>query len=392
MAKSYDVVIGGGAAMGSSTAYFLTKDPALRGRVLVVEKDPSYANCATSRSAGSIRQQFSTPENIQISLFGIDFLRHVGEHLSVDGDAPALSLREAGYLFLASTAGASILKQNHEVQKRLGADNVLLDAAGLKARFPWMNTDDIALGSLGLTMEGWFDPNALLHGFRKKARQQGADYIADKVVAVEKENGRVVAVRLKSGERVACGHFVNATGIQGAKIAASVGAALPVRPKKRFVFVLDCPEKLPGCPLVIDMTGAYVRPEGQFFVCGIQPPEDQDPDCEDLEVDHGFFEEHLWAILAARIPALEQIKVVNAWAGHYDYNTFDQNAVIGPHPEVSNFYFCNGFSGHGIQQSPAVGRALAEIITKGRFVSLDLSRFTFARIAKGEPIVELNVV
>ena len=397
MTQSYDVVIVGGAVMGSSTAYWLTARQGFAnqpngGRVLVVEKDPTYTYCATTRSAGSIRQQFSTPENIAISLFGIDFLRRVGDFLAVDGDVPAIGLKEKGYLFLASEAGRPILEKNHRLQIDMGADNVLLDAPALQARFPWLSTEGIAAGCLGLSMEGWLDPQQLLQGFRRKARAQGAEYRNDEVVGLERQGDRVTAVQLRDGGRIGCGMVVNASGLFGSEVAAMAGIDLPVRPKKRNVFVVDCREPLPNCPLVIDKTGAWFRPEGAFYVCGIQPDEANDPDSRSPEVDHSFFEETLWPLLAERIPALESIKVVNAWAGHYDYNLFDQNAVLGPHPEVRNFLLCNGFSGHGLQQSPAVGRALSELIAEGRYVTLDLSRFGYERIAKNEPIVEENVV
>lgn len=392
MRDSYDVVIVGGAVVGSSVAYWLTARQGFAGRVLVVEKDPTYQFCATNRSAGSIRQQFSTPENIAISLFGIEFLRHIGDFLAVEGEVPAIGLKEGGYLFLATEAGREVLARNHALQIEMGADNVLLSPEGLKTRFPWLNVDDLAAGCLGLSMEGWLDPQQLLTGFRRRARVQGAEYLADEVVGMERDGNRVTAVRLKSGARVACGAVVNAAGLWGAEVAAMAGLELPVRPRKRQVFVLDCREPLPACPLVIDPSGAYVRPEGAFYVAGTAPEEAEDPDSRDFEVEHAFFEEKLWPVLAHRIPALEAVKVVNAWVGHYDMNLFDHNAVLGPHPEVSNFYFANGFSGHGLQQSPAVGRALAELISEGRFVTLDLSRFGFARIATGQPVVEENVV
>ena len=392
MTQSYDVVIVGGAVMGSSTAYWLTARKGFQGKVLVVEKDPTYTYCATTRSAGSIRQQFSTPENIAISLFGIDFLRHIGDHLAVDGDVPAIALREKGYLFLASDAGKAILEKNHRLQIEMGANNVVLGPDGLKARFPWLSTDGIAAGCLGLTMEGWLDPQQLLQGFRRKARAQGAEYRNDEVVGLERKGGRIVAVKLREGGRIECGTVVNSSGLFGAEVAAMAGIDLPVRPKKRNVFVVDCPTPLPNCPLVIDKTGAWFRPEGKFYVCGIQPDEANDPDSRSPEVDHEFFQDTLWPLLAERIPALETVKVVNSWAGHYDYNLFDQNAVLGPHPEVSNFLLCNGFSGHGLQQSPAVGRALSELITEGQYVTLDLARFGYERIPRNEPIIEENVV
>src|SRR5262249_53538952 len=139
-------------------------------------------------------------------------------------------------------------------------------------------------------------------------------------------------------------------------------------------------------------SGVWFRPEHASYIGGVSPSEAEDPDCTDFETDDRLFEEVVWPALAHRVPAFEAIRLARAWAGHYDYNTLDQNAIIGPHPEVDNFYLANGFSGHGLQQSPAVGRAIAELIALGRLRSIDLSRFSYARVTAGRPIIELNVV
>lgn len=390
---SYEVVIVGGGVIGSAVAFFLASDPAFRGRVAVVEKDPSYQSGATGRSAGSIRQQFSTPENVAISRYGAAFLKRLPEHLAVNGEVPDLQFQEKGYLFLAGPAGAEILRANHAVQRAGGAAVALLEPDELRARFPWLRVDDLSAGSLGLADEGWFDPFALLQAFRAKARSLGVDYLADEVTGLELAPGRVAAARLASGGRLACGWLVNAAGVRGRQVAAMAGVALPVSGRKRCVFVFDCREALPGCPLVIDPSGLYFRPEGSGFICGISPGEGEpDPESEDFEVEHALFEERLWPLLAERVPAFEAIKPTGAWAGHYDVNTYDHNAVLGPHPEIANLLFANGFSGHGLQQSPAVGRGLAEWIVQGGWQSLDLSRFAFDRLAAGRPLREVAVV
>ena len=392
MARTYDVVIAGGGVIGSAIAYFLGADEDFAGRVLVVEPDPSYTECSTTRSCGSIRQQFSTPENIEMALFGIEFLRAAGERLAVDGEAPDIGLHEGGYLFLASESDRAVLEANHAVQQAHGADIALLEPAALTARFPWLSTEGIALGALGLSGEGWFDPNTLLQAFRRKARALGAEYHKDRVVGLTLDKSRISRAVLASGEEIAAGAFVNASGPRAAEVAAMAGIDLPVRPRKRNVYVFDCRTSISNMPLLIDSSGVYVRPEGSQYICGVSPPEDEDPDCLDLEVEYRWFEETVWPALAARIPAFAAIKQTGAWAGHYAYNIFDQNAVIGSHPKIDNFYFANGFSGHGLQQSPAVGRAISELIMGGRFRTLDLTRFGYARFAGNAPVRELNLV
>ncbi len=395
--QSCDVVVIGGAAMGSSVAWHLAGLMGEGARILVIERDPTYAHSASALSAASIRQQFSSPVNIRISLHGIAFMRAVGEHLKVGEDRPRIDLREGGYLYLASPAGAGLLAELNALQRAEGADIVLMDEDGLSGRFPWLSLDGVAAGSWGRTGEGWYDGWALLQAFRKAARARGVAYRQDAVTGLERDGNRIAAVRTASGERIACGAVVNCAGSGGRAIAAMAGIDIPVHAKRRFVFSFTCPDRLDGMPLLIDLSGAYVRPEGEGFICGISPPAEADPDWDDADpdanvVDWSLFEETIWPALAGRIPAFERIRPGRAWAGPYDMNLFDHNAIVGPAPAVENLHLCNGFSGHGLQQCPAVGRGLAELIALGRYDSLDLSDLGYERIPAGRPLLERNVI
>ncbi len=387
----YDVVIVGGAVHGASLAYHLAA-AGFDGRVLVVEKDPSFRVAATALSAGSIRQQFSTPINVQISLHGIAFLRSVGELLEVGGDRPNISLREGGYLFLASEAGSAALAANHALQVSLGADIVHLDQAGLAEHFPYLSTDGIVAGCWGRTGEGWFDGYGLMQAFRRKAGSLGVEFVTGEVLAIEHNSDRVTGVRLADGSTLSAETVVVTAGTGTPRLIHQLGLALPVQARKRFVFAFSCRDVLPRFPLLVDPSGVYARPEGDFFISGTSPPEDEDPEATDFEVDHKFFDEKVWPALAARIPAFERIRPGRSWAGHYDLNTFDANAIVGPLPDYSNLLVATGFSGHGLQQSPAVGRGLAEFIMHGRYVTLDLSPLGYARVPANRPIIEQNVV
>jgi sarcosine oxidase len=216
------------------------------------------------------------------------------------------------------------------------------------------------------------------------------------VTAIEVSAGRAQSVGLAAGGKLACGALVNAAGPWAGELAALAGLALPVEPRKRYVYVIDCREareELRSAPLTVDPSGTWFRPEGRLFLCGKSPEADQEPPAADLDqVDYAFFEQEVWPRLAARVPAFESVKVVNAWAGYYDYNILDQNAVIGPHPDLLNFYFANGFSGHGAQQGAAAGRAIAELIVHGAFETIDLTRLGYTRITRGEPLLERNVI
>jgi glycine/D-amino acid oxidase-like deaminating enzyme len=378
------VVIIGGGVIGSAIASFTLADPAFRGGVIVVERDPTYARASSALSASSIRQQFSTPINIAISRYGVEFLREAGARLAVDGDRPEVGLVEPGYLFLASTAGVATLERNHALQRSLGVDVVLLDPAA---------TDAIALGSLGLTGEGWFDGWSLLQAFRRHARARGATYVTAEARGFETAAGSIAAVRLADGSAIAGDLFVDAAGPWAAEVARWIGVDLPVRARRRCVFSFSCPTPIERSPLVIDPSGAWFRPEGPGrFIAGVAPAVADDPDEPPLTVDHALFDDVLWPALARRVPAFEAIRVHGAWAGYYEFNTVDQNGIVGPHPGWRNLCFAAGFSGHGIQQAPAVGRGIAECIVHGGYRTLDLSPLRFERYAERRPLVELNVV
>jgi len=388
-----DVVIVGGAIVGSAVATFLRKRPDWHGRVLVIERDPTFRTSSTTLSAASIRLQFSTPLNIEISRFGVELIKHLDAWLGVDGQpAPEVDFVEGGYLFLATAAGLPILESNHAVQREHGVQVALLTPMELQARFPWLNVDDLAGGSLGLADEGWFDAYALLQAFRRKARSLGAEEVAGEVVEIERDGGRATGVQLADGRRITADWIVNAAGPRAAGVAAMAGLQLPVSPRKRMVFHFDCRTRV-ASPLTIDTSGVYFRPEGPNYIAGSSPHGEQpDPDTFDLEVDRSWFEEIVWPAIAHRVPAFEAIRLLDAWAGHYEVNTLDHNAVIGPHPDLPNFLFANGFSGHGLQQAPAAGRALSEWIATGDYETIDMRPLGYERIAANQPYRELNVI
>jgi glycine/D-amino acid oxidase-like deaminating enzyme len=385
------IVIGGGA-VGSAIAYFLTRQSG-RFDVTVIERDPTYTYASSALSASAIRQQFSTPVNIRMSQYGFDFLRTIGETLCADGHAPDVRLIESGYLFLASAAGAGALRANHSVQAAHGAQPILLTPDALQARFPWVSAEGLALAALGVSGEGWFDGYSLLSAFRKKAIAQGTRYVHADASGFElAADRRVTGVQLADRRLLDCDVVVNAAGPWAARVASWAGIELPVRARRRTVFSFSCPQTLAGCPLVIDPSGIWFRPDGAGFIGGFSPPADEDLDDLPLEAQYAAFDSELWPTLAARVPAFEAIRMTGGWAGYYEMNLFDHNAIIGLHPDCRNLYFANGFSGHGLQHCPATGRGVAEMIEFGEFRSLDLSPLSFLRILDNRPLIERNVI
>ncbi|XP_025032854.1 FAD-dependent oxidoreductase domain-containing protein 1 [Python bivittatus] len=359
-----------------------------------------------------------------MSSFSAYFLRLINNYLGIVGEPPIdIQFNPSGYLFLASEKEAAILEENVNIQRKEGVAVSLLSPAQLKKKFPWLNTDGVALASYGLENEGWFDPWTLLNAFKRKAISMGVlqyngEVTSFNMVSQEMKNNdqplkvsciKSVNVRLPESierARVNCAMVVNAAGAWSGRVAEMAGIGiqsentvsgikLPVEPKKRYVYVWHCPDG-PGleCPLLIDTTGAYFRREGLGgnYLGGLSPAEEEEPDTQDLEVDHEFFQEKVWPKLAHRVPCFESLKVKSSWAGYYDYNTFDQNPVIGQHPQVINLYFASGFSGHGLQHAPAVGQAVAELILDLKYKSIDLERFSFNRLIKDEKVLERNIV
>ena len=391
MDARYDVVIIGGGVTGCSTALFLARESGFDGRVLVVERDPTYEHAPSAKASGGFRQQFSTPENIRIGLFGVHFLKHLDEYLSIDGETPDVGFRENGYLLLATESMLPAMLESNAVQRELGADVHFRDPDDLRTRFPWLNADGVAGGFLSDSNEGYIDPYSLLQAYRRKARTLGVEFVHDEVASVQRDGARVTGVTLAGAGEIGCGIAVNAAGAYGApEICASLGVELPIESRKRFTFVFECREPIGPTPLTITEAGVAFRSEGKGFISNVSPPPEQDPVTKDTEIEYALFVELIWPALATRVPAFEAIKQTGAWCCHYDYNTLDENLIIGRTPAYENFFLAVGFSGHGLQQSPAVGRALAELITFGEFRAIDLTRFGYERVLAGEALREVN--
>lgn len=394
--KHYDVVIVGGAMYGSSVSWFLSNNPDFTGSILVVERDNKYQACSSVHTNSCMRQQFSSELNVRISQFAAEYVKNFRQNLNNDERVPAIALHSHGYMYLANNEPfADVLRECQVIQAACGAGTKIMSPDEIHRAYPFYNLDDIVAGSHNLIDEGYFDGATVFDWWRRGARENGVEYIENEVVGmVQNDAGsKVTAITLKSGESIGCDTVVNASGPRAILTSRMAGIEIPVEPRKRYTYIFDAEQPLDTyLPLTIDPAGVHMRTDGQYYLAGCPPDDDPAVDYDDYVQDHSIWEEKAWPVIANRIPQFEAIKLVNSWAGHYAFNVFDQNAILGPHPDVENFIFVNGFSGHGFQQSPAMGRGTAEFITYGEYRSLDLSPFHYDRIVADNPYLEKAII
>jgi glycine/D-amino acid oxidase-like deaminating enzyme len=385
----YDIVIVGGGIMGCATAYYLLATDE-RLKVAVVEMDPTYTYASTTLSLANVRIQFSLQENIQISQYAFQVFDEFEDAMEVDGNKPGISYRREGNLFLVNEAGKAAAKDALALQKRLGCRVEWWSGAKINEYYPIYKTDDFAGGTFG-PLDGHLDAYAVLMGYKTKARSLGAAYINDEVIKVFTAGDRVSGIRLGSGVNLNSRYVVNCAGAWAAKVAQTAGVLLPVKPVKRQVFALDTAVKPEGpLPLTILPSGLYFRTEtGDLLLLGKSMA--ADPVGFDFTWDDKRFTEILWPQLAHFVPAFDTLKLRRGWAGLYAVNTLDSNAILGEWPGLKGFYLANGFSGHGLQQAPAVGRYISELILD-LTPKLDLSILRPERILDNRPLSESGLV
>lgn len=379
----------GAGVMGCSVAYHLMKfNPNLK--VVVVERDPTYEFSSTALSMGGVRVQFSLKENVLISLYGRQIFEHFEEEMAVEGEKPNINYRRNGYLFLINSAGEKPARDSLAMQKSLGAEVEWWSPDEMKKRFPLLDVLPWMVGATFGSRDGYLDAYALLMAYRKKARSMGAQFIEGDVTAIEKSGKKITGVKLASGESLKAKVVVNSSGAWAAQVANTVGVKLPIDPVKRQVFFFKpaapADETL---PLIISPNNLYFRPETGGMLSGNS--RDDDAVGFDFAYDRKRFEEMIWPGVAEIIPTFDRVKLIRGYAGLYDVNRLDCNAMLGPWPELEGFYLINGFSGHGLQQAPAVGRYLAELILQTP-ISLDLSIFSPKRLLEGKPLSEQGIV
>lgn len=385
----YDVIIVGAGIMGSATAFSLVKrEKSLK--VAVVERDPSYERASSTLSMANIRIQFSLKENVQISQYAFEILDRFEEEMMVEDDKPYIAYHREGNLFLTDREGRRAAEKGLALQKSLGCPVEWWSPREIKEHFPLYDVSAYEGGTFG-PRDGHLDAYAVLMGYKAKARSLGAQFLRDDVTGVLVHGKAVTGVSLGSGKKLTSSIVVNCAGPWASEVAKTAGVDLPVLPVKRQIFALDTKVKPEGAlPLTILPSGLYFRTEtGNLILLG-KSLED-DPVGFDFTWDQKRFTELLWPELAEFVPAFDTLKVVRGWAGLYAVNTLDSNAILGEWPELKGFYLANGFSGHGLQQGPAVGRYIAELVL-GIRPELDLSIFSPLRVLEHKPLSEGGIV
>ena len=391
MKKTYDIVIIGGGIIGSSISYNLKND-IFDGSILVIEKDPTYEFASTTLSAGGIREQFSLPENIKISQYGIGIFTNFDEVMAVNGEAAHAEFKQRGYLFLADETNVSTIKKNYTTQKGLGAHVSLLSIDEIKQVIPHINAEDLVGGCFG-SRDGYLDPYGILQGYVKKGKNLGIDYLSEEVTGIDVKGDRVEGVITDKGTRIQCKIIVNAAGPYAAVVGKMAGIELPVEPVRKMAFVFDPHTKFDyDLPLVVDTDGLlYFRHEpGKTILTGRSIPDEQSG--FNFEWNRDYYMDVVWPQVAKRVPPFDTAKLIRGWAGLYAMNKKDGNAIIGQLGDFLGFYGAVGFSGHGLQQAPAIGKCMSELIQFGKYQTIDLSRFSFNRFKTGNLVFEEKMV
>ena len=386
----FDVIIIGGGVMGSSIAYHLAND-GFQGRIAVFEKDPSYERASTVLSVGGIRRQFSTEVNIRICQYSLSFYEEFGKRMEVEGERPEIDFKPRGYLFLGNEKNWPLLVKHQGFQRSLGVETQLLNIDETLRIIPDLNTEDL-VGSSFSPGDGYMDPHSVLQGFVKQAKHLGVHYINEEVMEILRKGDHIEGVKTRDGASYFSSIIVNAAGPYAGEVGRMVGIEIPVVPVRRMVYLFKPPRLFEyNLPLTIDTSGAYFLHEtGRQILTGKSRLEE--PPGVNFTWDRGYFNEVIWPLISHRVPLFDKLKLMSGWAGLYEINQWDFNGIIGKHPEISGFFMAVGFSGHGLQQAPAVGKALSELIRLGRYETVDVSSLSFERIQKREKVLEEEVV
>ena len=386
MSERADVVIVGGGVVGSSAAWHLRQD-GFTGRIVIVERDHTYARASSFLAMGGIRQQFCTPVTVQMVQFSVRLWKVFDRELGTAEARPRAWFRQRGYLFLANAAAATALMKRYEEERRAGAVVQMLSVDEVRQIVPDVKLDDILFGVLG-PEDGYADPREVLFGFRRAVEAGGTEYRVDEVVGIDRAGGRVTGVKLASGGAISSAMVVNAAGALAGRVAAMAGLRVPIEPVRQMMFRCVLPGRWPyRFPMLIDPDGVHWRHDDPVG------PDDRDAIIlaftnwkeqagENFESDTARWTRDFYPAMVRRLPALKDVTDVTGWPGLYEMSP-DHNPVLGPHPALEGLIFANGFSGHGLMMSPATGKIVSELVRLGRSTTFDIAIFAPDRFDRG---------
>jgi len=385
------LVVGAGVA-GSAVAMHLAEMGV--GDVTVVDPDLAGTRSSSELNAGGVRATWWQRVNIELCAASIGFLREQGAEVG---------FRPLGYLWLYGPELWHGAQQHVALQRALGQEVELLTPAEVGSRWPQIDRLGGIAGATFSPRDGLVNANAVKQLYRRRARAAGARFVDRRlVVGVERDGPRVRAVRVRvladesaalasligvttSGDEevIICERLVNAAGPWAAPLATLIGVAIPCRAVRRQVSLFACRDvDLSRYGMIVDTSGCYFHHEGgEVILAGYSPP--GDPAGYRFDYDgRAFFEAEIWPRLAARLSGMDRLRYVGGWAGLYELSP-DHSALLGRVDGLENVYELHSFSGRGVMQSYAAGRALAELVMLGRFATIDAAALAGDRFATG---------
>jgi FAD-dependent oxidoreductase domain-containing protein 1 len=382
-----DVLVVGGGAMGTSTALALRRaDSSLN--VVVVEPDSTYAEAATLKASGGVRQLFTQPENIQLSQYTLEVLRELEAVFGAPNRDLYVGWQQKGYLFLALPDEVAMMRQHFDLWTTHSVAVEWLTPEDVQDRYPVLRSDDLG-GAVLSPDDGWLDPASFLRLVRTVASQEGSIYIADRVVEIELPHGSA-RVQLESGRTLTADVVVNAAGCWAPELSRAVGMPVPVEPMRRYHHHVVGPQPFDAMPFIKDSSGLAIQSLSPGLLVGLV--DFAAPGGFDSPIDPHYFESAVWGPLANRVPSLERCRVTSTGTGFYDQNRLDGNAILGNWPgQLEQYYIACGFSGHGLMHALGMGRGLAELIVHGAYQTIDLDRFSYARVLQNAGVPERGV-
>jgi FAD-dependent oxidoreductase domain-containing protein 1 len=386
MSEHADVVIVGGGVVGCSAAWHLRQD-GFAGRIVVIERDPTYARASSFLAMGGIRQQFCTPVTVRMVQFSVELWKKFDTTLGTPKKRPQAWFRQRGYLFLANGATSTALTNRYNEEKHAGASVRMVSVDELRQMLPDVMLDDILFGVLG-DQDGYANPREVLAGFRAGAELAGAEFVTGEVTAIDQKNGAVTGVVLSDGTKIAAPIVVNAAGPWAGALASLAGLKVPVEPMRQMLFRCTLPYPWPyRFPMLIDPGGVHWRHDDATEAGGADKiilafTNWNEQPGENLVADQERWKKDFYPAMVNRAPELRDVTDVQGWAGLYEM-TPDHNPVLGPHPALAGFIFANGFSGHGLMISPATGKIVSELVRLGRSETFDVGIFAPDRFERG---------